>query len=214
MSRNTSRRQCGKWSDARGCDVGHRDDLAEAERKQFAKTIHAIKNNCAKTVIEVLNSRLSGSIDALRIVTDAIRHFINTIWKPCRGSTRSAPEGGLRTVPDTRSKTSNYWTEASTQVGIMLDWETKEECLICCDSCGSGVRVFDHRQYLPPSKTASSVIEFVHPDQFEEYRFAAEQWAFLCASSTLVRALIRGQSIRSFGTQSEDEKRGKRWNFI
>ncbi|MFA0814501.1 MAG: lipoyl synthase [Anaerofustis sp.] len=186
-----------------------RDDLADGGAEQFAKTIRAIKNNSAKTVIEVLIPDFQGSIDALRIVTDAHPHIINHNLETVP---RLYPE--VRPMADCKQSLTLLKNvkqldgSIHTKSGIMLGLgETKEEVLDLLRQLREAeCEILTIGQYLPPSKQHHPLIEYVHPDQFEEYRIAAEEMGFsYVASSPLVRSSYQAdKAIRSFGTQSED----------
>ena len=95
-----------------------------------------------------------------------------------------------------------------TKSGIMVGLgETKEEVLDLLKQLRSAeCEILTIGQYLPPSKAHHPVLEYVHPDQFEAYRIAAEEMGFSYVASTpLVRSSYQAdKAIRSFGAQSED----------
>ena len=169
-----------------------RDDLDDGGAGHFAETVLAIGRETPKTAVEVLIPDLMGNLDALGTVAeslpDVISHNMETVASLYR---RVRPKAEyrrsleiLRNIkvlnPDIRSKT-----------GIMLGLgETRDEvCGLMDDIRSVGVEFLTIGQYLAPSKNHLPVLEYVHPDVFDEYREIADGKGFLfTASAPFVRS--------------------------
>jgi lipoic acid synthetase len=170
-----------------------RDDLPDGGAAHFAQTILEIKAIAPDTTIEVLIPDFKGSLPALRQVLgagpDVLNHNVETV-------PRLYPE--VRPMADyARSlellRRAKQLGPAGTRTksGMMLGLgEAKEEVLqsmrdlreVGCDFLTLG-------QYLAPSKLHHPVVEYVHPDVFEEYRVLGEEMGFgFIASAPLVRS--------------------------
>ncbi len=169
-----------------------RDDLSDGGAEHFAKTVHAIRDQNEKTIIEVLIPDFQGSTDALKTVVGAHPHIINHNLETVP---RLYPE--VRPMADCKRSLTllrsvkELDTTIHTKSGIMLGLgETKEEVLALLKQLREAeCEILTIGQYLPPSRAHHPVIEYVHPDQFEAYRIAAEEMGFAyVASSPLVRS--------------------------
>jgi len=83
-----------------------------------------------------------------------------------------------------------------TKSGIMVGLgETKEEVLSALgDLRKIGCDILTVGQYLPPSKAHHPLIEYIHPDIFEEYRVTALAMGFSHVSSgPLVRSSYQAE---------------------
>jgi lipoic acid synthetase len=151
-----------------------RDDLSDGGAGIWAATIRAIKELNPQTTIEALIPDFQGRRELLDMVIGAgpevISHNLETI---------------RRLTPQIRS-VANYDTSldvirhisrspARSKSGIMVGLgEMEKEVLETMDDLRTmDCEVFTIGQYLQPSYTHLPVIEFVTPEQFENYRKAA-----------------------------------------
>ncbi len=158
-----------------------RDDLADGGAGHFADVIRSIRRQSPETTIEVLIPDFKGSIDALKTVSDAgpevIAHNIETVPRlykqVCPQSDYRVSLEVLRNIkllnPATRSKS-----------GIMAGLgETMEDMLqVFRDLREAGCEILTIGQYLAPSKHHHPIVEYVHPDVFDEYRRLALEMGF------------------------------------
>jgi len=169
-----------------------RDDLSDGGAGHFAKTIRAIKQLNPNTKVEVLIPDLEGDMEDLQTIIDAkpdvIAHNVETVpdlypkMRPMAVYKRSLD------VVNEIKKRDPYMISKS---GIMLGvGETRDQVVslfddlrnVSCDLLSIG-------QYLAPSKEHHPVLEFVTPQQFDEYKEIALQKGFLSvASSPLTRS--------------------------
>jgi lipoic acid synthetase len=169
-----------------------RDDLPDGGAGHFAKVIREIRKLGKKVTVEVLIPDFRGSMEALNKVIDAmpeiINHNIETVsrlYPPVR------PMAVYKRSLDVLAAVKRKKRGILTKSGIMLGLgEKKEEVInvmedlrsIDCDFLTIG-------QYLAPSKKHHPVVEYVHPDIFEEYRKKANEMGFTyVASGPFVRS--------------------------
>jgi lipoic acid synthetase len=158
-----------------------RDDLKDGGAAHFAEVIRWSRKLSPQTSVEVLIPDFKGDIDALRTVSDAepevIAHNIETVprlYKPvCPQSNYRVSLEVLRNIkllnPATRSKS-----------GIMVGLgETREDMIkVFRDLREVGCEILTIGQYLAPSQHHHPIVEYVHPDVFEEYRSIALEMGF------------------------------------
>jgi lipoic acid synthetase len=148
-----------------------RDDLDDYGASHWAETIRQIKKYNPQTTIEVLIPDFRGNRECLQQVIetrpDIISHNMETV---------------RRLTPLVRS-VARYETSLSVlkqtdesgipaKSGLMLGLgETKEEIIETMnDLLEAGCYLLSIGQYLQPSSRNIPVSEYIHPDQFEEYK--------------------------------------------
>ncbi len=148
-----------------------RDELKDGGSTIWHNTIKAVKALNPHTTLETLIPDFKGQKENIQPVIEAapevVSHNIETVERLTRQVRiqakywrsmevlRTLKEGGMRT-----------------KSGIMLGLGEKREEVIQSmhDLRNSGVDVITLGQYLQPSKKHLSVVRFVHPDEFAEYR--------------------------------------------
>jgi lipoyl synthase len=170
-----------------------RDDLKDGGAEQFAETIREIRRVAPGVTIEVLIPDFNGSMAALHVVKDAgpdvLNHNIETVprlypeVRPMAGYERSLEL--IRRAKDKKNK--GMFTKSGMMLGL---GETREEVLRSMrDLRDAGCDFLTLGQYLAPSKAHHPVVEYVHPDVFEEYRVLGGEMGFkFVASAPLVRS--------------------------
>lgn len=163
-----------------------RDDLLDGGANHFAKVINRIKESNEKTAIEVLISDLKGSKESLKIISDAlptvIGHNVETIPR-LYSSVR--PEAIYRRSLEVLKNVKLLNPSIISKTGIMVGLgETKDEMIeVFKDLREIGCEVLTIGQYLAPSKEHHPVVEYIHPDIFEEYKNIAIEMGFLHVTS-------------------------------
>ncbi len=169
-----------------------RDDLEDQGANQFARVVEEIRKTNPKVTIELLIPDMQGDEELIDIIIDSqpniLNHNVETVpelYPKVRPMARFERSIGLldyvkKTKPNMRTKS-----------GIMLGLgETKEQVLnvfkrlreINCDMLTIG-------QYLQPSAAHIPVVEYVTPEQFDEYKEIALSMGFKrVASAPLVRS--------------------------
>nr|WP_321396442.1 lipoyl synthase [uncultured Desulfobacter sp.] len=150
-----------------------RDDLPDGGAGHFAATIHAIRRENPAASVEVLIPDFKGDRPALQQVIDAapdvINHNVETVP---RLYAAVRPQAGYQ---QSLALIKNVSPAANpkriiTKSGIMLGLgETKDEVVgVMEDLLNAGCRLLTLGQYLRPSPDHHPVMDYVHPDTFDE----------------------------------------------
>src|SRR5699024_10309573 len=158
-----------------------RDDLEDQGANQFARVVEEIRKATPKVTIELLIPDMQGDKDLIDIIIDSepniLNHNIETVpelydkVRPMANFERSIEllDYVKKIKPDMRTKS-----------GIMLGLgETEEQVLevfkrlreVDCDMLTLG-------QYLQPTAKHIPVVEYITPDQFNEYKEIALSMGF------------------------------------
>lgn len=149
----------------------NRDELKDGGAFIWAETIRQVRKMSPHTTIETLIPDFRGKWDNLYTVIsempEVVSHNMETVerlYRPVRPQAKYARS--LQQI----QKTKQYGCR--TKSGIMLGLgETYDEVLkIMDDLVDHGCDVLTLGQYLQPTKSHHPVIDFVHPDLFDEYR--------------------------------------------
>ena len=169
-----------------------RDDLPDGGANHFAHVIEEIRKLTPNIVVEVLIPDFQGEHDALKKVIaakpDILNHNIETVSRlypdvrPMAVYNRS-----LKLLRDAKAIDPSILTKSGMMLGL---GETREEVMeTILDLKRNGCDFLTIGQYLPPSKQHHLLIEYIHPDVFEEYRMKALEAGFRhVASGPLVRS--------------------------
>lgn len=176
-----------------------RDDLEDQGANQFARVVEEIRKNTPKVTIELLIPDMQGNKNLVDIIIDSepdiLNHNVETVpelYDKVRPMAKFERSIGLldyvkKTKPDMRTKS-----------GIMLGLgEMKEQVLrvfkrlreVDCDMLTLG-------QYLQPTVKHIPVVEYITPDQFNEYKEIALSMGFKrVASAPLVRSSYHAEDF-------------------
>lgn len=169
-----------------------RDDLPDGGATQFAETIRAIRLTMPESAVEVLTPDFRGNADAVRIVVEAkpdyFNHNVETVPRLYR---HVRPGSRFDRSVDVLREAKRIDPEIVTKSGLMLGFgETKDEVVDVLERLAdAGVEIVTIGQYLQPKRIKLEVVEYVHPDVFEEYRLLGEAMGF--------RAVFSGPFVRS-----------------
>jgi lipoyl synthase len=161
-----------------------RDDLADGGANQFAATIHELRNAIPGVAVEVLTSDFRGNAEAVRIVVEArpdyFNHNVETVprlYDFVRPGSRFERSVGILRQAKTFDPT------IVTKSGLMLGLgERRDEVVdVLARLVEANVEIVTIGQYLQPKREKLDVVEYVHPDVFEEYRVTALQLGFKAA---------------------------------
>ncbi len=169
-----------------------RDDLEDQGANQFARVVEEIRKTTPTVTIELLIPDMQGNKELIDIILGSkpniLNHNVETVpelydeVRPMAIFDRSIELLGYvkRTKPEMKTKS-----------GMMLGLgETKEQVIdvfkrlreVDCDMLTLG-------QYLQPSTAHIPVVEYITPEQFDEYKEIALSMGFKrVASSPLVRS--------------------------
>ena len=173
-----------------------RDDLADGGAEHFARTIEATRLENPDITIEILVPDFNKKDEALLTVMKARPHIFNhnleTVERPTPlVRSRAKYHRSLHVLQRAKFLAAGLGYRAVTKSGLMLGLgETREELLQAMDDLlAHGVTVLTLGQYLRPSAKHLPVVEYIHPEQFEEYRLIAKAKGFRhVASAPLVRS--------------------------
>lgn len=149
----------------------NRDELADKGAEIWHRTVKAVKNLSPATTIETLIPDTKADWKALEVMIspgqEVVSHNMETIkrlYRPVR------PQAKYERSLEQIARTKAYGKR--TKSGVMLGLgETRDEVIrIMEDLAGHGCDVLTLGQYLQPTRLHHPVMEFVHPDQFAEYK--------------------------------------------
>lgn len=170
----------------------NRDDLPDGGANHFAETIRLLKEYSPGSTVEVLTPDFRGRKFCIEIVCEAHPDVFNH-------NTETVPRLYRTVRPQAKYARSLDFLRAIKEIdptiysksGIMLGLgETKEEVLeLFSDWKDAGVDCVTLGQYLKPGKGYLDVVEYLHPERFDEYKAIAEEMGFLyVASGPFVRS--------------------------
>jgi len=170
----------------------NRDDTPDGGAAIFARTIAEIRRRVPECKVEVLIPDFRGDWTALATVMrarpDVLNHNIETVPRLYRQVRKGAVyERSLELLR--RAKELSPSTPAKS--GMMLGLgESREEVLDTMrDLVAHRADILTIGQYLQPTRDHLSIVRFVHPDEFAEYKRAGEQMGFRhVESGPLVRS--------------------------
>jgi lipoic acid synthetase len=170
----------------------NRDDLPDGGADHFAKTVFWIKNLNPGIRVELLIPDFAGNLDALKTVVDSgieiLNHNIETVprlyGKVRPGHTYQCSVNILKTAKELQP-------EVLTKTGMMLGvGETNDEVMTTLEELRrNDVDIVTLGQYLQPSPKLLKVERYLHPDEFGEFKTAADKLGFRhVESGPLVRS--------------------------
>lgn len=174
-----------------------RDDLPDGGAGQFAATIRAIKGENPSATVEVLIPDFKGQGAPLMQVISAgpevINHNVETVPRLYASVRPGAVyERSLQVLQNISLASSEY--RIATKSGLMLGLgETKDEIVeVMKDLLWAGCRILTIGQYLRPSDKHHPVVEFIHPDTFNEVADIGRELGFSqVVAGPLVRSSYR-----------------------
>jgi lipoic acid synthetase len=148
-----------------------RDELKDGGSIIWYNTIKAVKSLNPNTTLETLIPDFKGEKENIQRIIDAspevVSHNIETVERLTKQVRIQAKYWRSMEVLKTLKQKG-----MRTKSGIMLGLGEKKEEVIQTmrDLANAGVDVITLGQYLQPTKKHLSVVRFVHPDEFAEYR--------------------------------------------
>lgn len=176
-----------------------RDDLPDGGAGQFAETITQIKAHIPDAKIEVLIPDLQGDENSLRTILEAgpfvLNHNVETVprlYSTVRPSANYRRSLGL--IETVKRISTSIYTKSGIMVGL---GESKEEVVeVLSDLREVGCDIVTIGQYLRPSKSNLTVVEYVHPSRFDEYKAIGDSMGFrYVASGPFVRSSYHAADI-------------------
>lgn len=149
----------------------NRDELKDKGAEIWYQTVVKTKDLSPKTTIETLIPDTKSDWDALYRMISAGQEVVSHNMETVRSFYRKIrPQAKYDRSLEQIRRTKEYGKR--TKTGIMLGFgEKKEEVFEAMDDLARvGCDILTLGQYLQPTKMHHEVIEFIHPDLFEEYR--------------------------------------------
>lgn len=149
----------------------NRDELKDKGAEIWYQTVIKTKELSPKTTIETLIPDTKADWEALyRMISagqEVVSHNMETVKSFYR---QIRPQAKYDRSLEQIRRTKEYGKR--TKTGIMLGFgEKKEEVFEAMDDLAeAGCDILTLGQYLQPTKMHHEVIEFIHPDLFEEYK--------------------------------------------
>ena len=173
-----------------------RDDVADGGADHFAQTIEAVRAAVPGIVIEILVPDFNAKDDAIEVVMKAKPHIFNHNLETVERLTplvrsRAQYKRSLHVLKRAKEMAGDMGFHCATKSGVMLGLgETETELFQAMDDLlEHNVTVLTLGQYLRPSANHLPVIEYIHPDTFENYKQIALRKGFRhVASAPLVRS--------------------------
>jgi lipoic acid synthetase len=170
----------------------NRDDLPDGGAAHFAKTVFWIKSFNPGIRVELLIPDFEGNLKAVETVVNSgieiLNHNVETVprlyGKVRPGHTYECSVNILKTAKTMRP-------EVLTKTGMMLGvGETRDEVMATLhDLRENDVDIVTLGQYLQPSPKLLKVERYLHPDEFKEFKTAADKLGFRhVESGPLVRS--------------------------
>mgnify|MGYP003876870591 CR=1 FL=1 len=183
-----------------------RDDLADRGAHHFARCIQAIKQRNPAVRVEVLIPDFTeGEIEpVLEAKPDVVAHNIETVRSLQQVRDRRASyEKSLHTLYLAKQGGISL-TKSSILLGL---GEQVDEVMVAMDDLRSvGVDVLVLGQYLQPGPQQLPVAEYIHPDQFKEYRRIGREKGFTTVvASPFARTSYHAQEAWNGNRQGEGQ---------
>lgn len=176
-----------------------RDDLEDGGAAHMAQTITAIKMLSPKIIVEPLIPDYNGDKKSMTKIIhskpEVISHNMETIERltPLVRDSRASYKQSLSVLKSIKQIDSKIITKSSIMLGL---GESRNEVLKTLRDLRSvGVDIVTMGQYLQPTSRHLPVVEYVHPEKFDEYKKDAEDMGFLY--------VVAGPFVRSSYKASE-----------
>jgi lipoyl synthase len=148
-----------------------RDDLKDGGAGIWVETIRAVREMSPGTTMETLIPDFQGKWENLQQLIDAAPEIISHNVETVRRLTKQVR---IQAKFDRSLEVLKRISAAGlrTKSGIMLGLgETRAEVIETMQELtDNGVHIITLGQYLQPTKKHLEVVEFIHPDQFKEYK--------------------------------------------
>ena len=170
-----------------------RDDLRDGGAMHFKNCIDAIRTQTPTVKIEILTPDFRGRVEkALDIFSDCppdvFNHNLETVPSLYPQVRPGADyQHSLALLKEFKQQHSQVTTKSGLMLGV---GESKKQVLdVLQDLRHHGVDMLTLGQYLQPSRHHLAVEEYIHPDQFQEYKELALEMGFSqVASGPMVRS--------------------------
>jgi len=170
-----------------------RDDIEDGGAGHFANTVELIKAQKGSMLVECLVSDFRGDLGSVETLArsglDVYAHNVETVER-LQKFVRDPKAGyhqSLSTLRHAKSVQPDLYTKTSIMLGL---GETDDEVIQTMhDLRANDVDVVTFGQYLRPTDSHLSVVEYVRPEKFDFFREIGEELGFrYVASGPMVRS--------------------------
>jgi lipoyl synthase len=158
-----------------------RDDLPDGGASQFAKTINELRRTNDNIKVEVLIPDFKGNKEHLKIVLDArpdvLNHNVEMVPR-LYGTLRPSSDylTSLNVLKYSKHINKNIPTKSGFMLGLGETDEEVVDLMRALRECDTDILTIG--QYIAPSQAHCEVVEYVHPEKFEELRVLALRMGF------------------------------------
>ena len=158
-----------------------RDDLKDGGAQQFLDVTENILKTVPDTQVELLVPDFQANIESIKTVANSgaviVGHNMETVPRLYHIRKASIYQRSLDVLEEIKRHAPAH---VKTKTAIMLGLgETKEEVVgVMKDLLNVGCKLLSIGQYLAPSNEFEKVVEYVTPQQFEEYKQIALDMGF------------------------------------
>lgn len=158
-----------------------RDDLKDGGAQQFLEVTENILKELPGTQVELLIPDFQANLESIKKVAHSgaviVGHNIETVPRLYRIRKASVYQRSLDVLHEIKNQApENVKTKSAIMLGL---GETKEEVLaVFKDLLDVGCKLLSVGQYLAPSNEYEKVLEYVTPEQFDEYKQIALDMGF------------------------------------
>eukprot|EP00931_Biecheleriopsis_adriatica_P091036 TRINITY_DN64946_c0_g1_i1.p1 TRINITY_DN64946_c0_g1~~TRINITY_DN64946_c0_g1_i1.p1 ORF type:complete len:385 (+),score=86.89 TRINITY_DN64946_c0_g1_i1:67-1221(+) len=176
-----------------------RDDLPDQGAAHVASTVRELKRRQSNLRVETLIGDYQGRLDLLDQVLasgmDVFAHNVETVER-LQKTVRDRRAGYAQSMSVLRHAAQareGIVTKSSLMLGL---GETDEEVHQALrDLKDNGVDIVTFGQYLQPTKRHMKVTRYVTPEEFDQWKVAAEALGFHVASGPMVRSSYRAGEL-------------------
>jgi lipoic acid synthetase len=169
-----------------------RDDLPDGGAAHFAETIRKVRALNPATTIEVLTPDFRGKQGAEHLIVatrpDVFNHNLETVPR-LYASVRPGARyfHSLRLLESVKKASPDIFTKSGLMTGLGETFA--EVCQVMDDLRSADVDFLTLGQYLQPTPAHHPVMDYIPPEQFEEYaRMARGKGFLMVAASPLTRS--------------------------
>lgn len=170
-----------------------RDDIEDGGAGHFATTVQLLKEKKPEMLVECLVSDFQGNLTSVEALAtsglDVYAHNMETVERLQKfvRDPRAGYRQSLSTLEHAKKAKPGLYTKTSLMLGL---GETDDEVIQTMkDLRAIDVDVVTFGQYLRPTENHLSVVEYVTPEKFDEFRRIGEEMGFkYVASGPMVRS--------------------------
>ncbi len=153
----------------------NRDERRDGGAPIFAQTIGLLRQEIPGVTIEVLIPDFRGLWEALQIVLEARPDILNHNLETVPGLYRKVrPQAKYHRSLELLEHSVRQGLRTKTGIMVGLGETSREVDTLMDDIAALGVHIMTIGQYMQPTKMHLPVEEYVHPDQFAEYKKSGE----------------------------------------